>query len=68
MVRALDSQSRGNVQNHWVAPRSTQPFIIPRTIKGVPELPRDVTVKSKLSHRRGSVALRPLNPIHEKGS
>ena len=34
VVKALDSQSRGPVfKNHWVALRSTQPFILPRSIK-----------------------------------
>ena len=34
VVKVLDSQSRGPVfKNHWVASRSTQPFILPRLIK-----------------------------------
>ena len=33
-VNVLDSQSRGScVQNQWVAPSSTQPFILPRSVK-----------------------------------
>ena len=33
VAKALDSQSRGPVfKNQWVAPRSTQPFILPRSI------------------------------------
>ena len=31
-TKAVDSRSRG-VQNHWVAPRLTQPSILPRLIK-----------------------------------
>ena len=55
------------VQNHWVAPRSTQLFILWRLIKCVSGTPGDRVVKSKLSPRSGSVALRQLNPIHKKG-
>ena len=36
------------VQNHCVAPKSTQPFILPRSIKWVPGTPEDWVVKSKL--------------------
>ena len=32
VVKALDFQHRSRVQNHWVAPKSTQPFILPRSI------------------------------------
>ena len=54
--------------SHWVAPRSTsQPFIFPRSIKGVVGTPRNRVVKSKLSPRSGSVALRQLNLIHKRG-
>ena len=42
----------------WVALRITQPFILPRSIKWVPETPGDWMAKSKLSPRSGSVALR----------
>ena len=35
------------VQNHWVAPRSTQPFILPRSVKWVPGISRNLLVKSK---------------------
>ena len=37
------------VQNHWVAPRSTQPFIL-----SVPEISGNLVVKSKLPPRSGS--------------
>ena len=34
VIKVLDFQSRGpRVQNHWVAPRSTQSFILPTLIK-----------------------------------
>ena len=42
------------VQNHWVAPRSSQPFILPRSIKWVPEISGNLVVKSKLPPRSGS--------------
>ena len=37
------------VQNHWVAPRSTQPFILPSSIKWIPGISGDLVVKSKLT-------------------
>ena len=54
--------------NYRVAPRSTQPFILPRLINWVPGTPGNWMVKSKLSPRSGSVALslRQLNPIHKR--
>ena len=55
------------VQNRWVAPRSTQPFILPRLTKFVPGSLEYQVVKSKLSPRSGFVALKQLNPIHKKG-
>ena len=55
------------VLNHWLAPRSTQPFIFPRLIKWVPGISRNLLVKSKLPPHSCSVALRQLNPIHKKG-
>ena len=42
------------VQNHWVAPRSTQPFILPRSVKWVPGISGNLVVKSKLPPRSGS--------------
>ena len=36
------------VQNQWMAPRSTQPFILPRSIKWVPRISGNLVVKSKL--------------------
>ena len=52
-------------QNHWVAPRSTKPFINLRSIKWVPKPPRDLVVKSKLSPCSGSVAFRQWNLVHK---
>ena len=43
-----------HVQNHWVAPRSTQPFILPRSIKWVPGISGNLVVKSKLPPRSDS--------------
>ena len=52
------------VQNQWVAPRWTQPFILPQSMELVSGNPGELVVISKLSSRSGSVALRQLNPIH----
>ena len=38
-------------QKHWVAPRSTQPFILPRLLKWVPAISGNLVVKSKLPPR-----------------
>ena len=54
-------------QNHLVAPRSTQTFILTRLIKWVTEISGNLVVKSKLLPHDGSVALRKLNPIHQLG-
>ena len=54
------------VQNHWVAPISTQPFILSRSIKWVPRISEDLLVKSKLSPCSGPVAARQLKPIQKK--
>ena len=55
------------VQNQWVAPRLTWPFIFQRSIKRVPGNPGNLAVKSKLPPHGGSVTLRHLKPIHKKG-
>ena len=55
------------VQNHWEAPRSTQPFIPLRSIKRLPGISGNLGVKSKRPPRSGSVALRQLNLIHKRG-
>ena len=39
---------RSCVQNQWVAPRSTHPFIFPRPLKRVPRISGNLVVKSKL--------------------
>ena len=36
---------RSHVQNHWVTPRSTQPFIFPRSIKWAQEISGDLVKK-----------------------
>ena len=53
-------------QNHWVAPRSTLPlsFQVDQISSGITG---DLVIKSKLSPRSGSVALRQFSPIHKKG-
>ena len=54
VVKALDSQSRGLVfKTTQVVPRSTQPFILPRSIKRVPGISGDLVVKSKVPPRSG---------------
>ena len=58
---------RSHAQDHQVAPRSIQPFILLRSIKWVPGIFGNLVVKSKLPTQSGPVALRQLNPIHEKG-
>ena len=45
---------RFHVQNHWVAPRSTQSFILPMSVKWVPEVSGNLVVKSKLPPQSGS--------------
>ena len=50
---------------YCLAPRSTQFFILPRSIKSVPGSPGDLMVKSRLS-RSCSAALRQLRPIHKE--
>ena len=49
------------VQYHWVTPRSTQPFILARSMKRVPDIYGNLVVKSKLPPRSGSslVAVEP---------
>ena len=56
------------VQNQWMAPRTTQPFIPQRSVKWIPESPETLVVKHKLSPRSESTALRQVNPMHKKGS
>ena len=48
VVKVLDSQSRGPV-----APRLTQPFILPRSIKWVAGISRNLVVRSKLPPQSG---------------
>ena len=40
---------------YWVAPRSTQPFILPRSIKLVPGTSGNLVVKSKLPPQCGTI-------------
>ena len=51
------------VQNHQVAPRLFELFILPRLII-LPGPTGELMVKSKLSHCSGFVVLRQLNPFH----
>ena len=64
---ALDFQSRGpvflfSIQGSWVTPSSTQPFILPRSIKWVPEISGNLVVKSKLPPQSGS-SLEAFEPL-----
>lgn len=52
---------RSQVQNQWVAQRSTELFIIPRLIKWVPGTQGDLVFKTKLPPCCGSVALWQLS-------
>ena len=54
------------VQNHWVAPRATQSFILPRSLKWVPGIPGHLVVKINCL-LDVTLALRQLNPNHKKG-
>ena len=68
VVKALDFEFMGSrVQNHWVASRSTQRFILPRSISLIPGPSGNWMVKSKLSPRCGSATLRQFNPIDKMG-
>ena len=55
------------VQNHRGAPRSTQPFILLRSIKWVPGISGNLVVKSKLPPRSGS-RLEAVEPHPWKGA
>ena len=55
------------VQNHWVAQRSTQPFILPRSIKWVPGISGNLVVKSQLPSWSGS-SLEAVEPHPKKGA
>ena len=50
-----------HVPNHCVAQRSTQPFILPRSIKRVPQISEDVVVKNKL-HPQNGFSLEAVEP------
>ena len=52
-----------HTQNNWVAPRLTQPVILPRSIKWVPGISENSVVESKLPPHSSSAALRWLNFI-----
>ena len=54
------------VQNHWVAPRLIQPFVLLRLMKCVWRTSGDLVVESKLPPSGDSADLRQLNPIHKK--
>ena len=51
-----------HVQNHWVVPRSTQPFFFLRLIKLVPGISGNLVVKSKLPSRIGP-GLETVEPL-----
>ena len=50
-----------HVQNHWVAPRSTQTFIHRGLIKLVLRISRNLVIKSKLTPRSGC-SLKAVDP------
>ena len=55
------------VQNHWVAPRSTQPFMLPRLMKWVLGISGNWMVKSELPPRSGC-SLEAIEPHQYKGA
>ena len=57
--------SRSWVQYHWIYHWDS--FILSKSIKWLPGISGDFLVKSKLSLRSGSIALKQFNLIHEKG-
>ena len=68
VVKALDSQSRGTLfKSHSMAPRSTQPFFLLRTIKWVPGIPWDIVVKNKLCPSSGSQLQGSWTPSIKRG-
>ena len=63
LFRALNSKSRGlTFKNHWLAPGSTQPFILPRLVKWVSGFSGNSVLKSKQPPPSGFVTLRQLTP------
>ena len=56
------------VSNQWVAPRSTLPFTLPRSIKWVPRTPGNLVVKRKLSAPSCSAVLGQFGPNHKMGA
>ena len=58
---------RSHVQNYRLAPRSTQSFVLPRSIKWLPGISGNLVVKSKLPPRSGS-SLEAVEPHPEKGA
>ena len=55
-----------HVENHWMAPSSTQPFILRRSIKLVPAFYKNLVVKIKLPPQRGT-SLEAVEPHPSKG-
>ena len=63
--KGADFQIQGSqVENHWVGPKSSQPFIFSRLIKWVLGTAGGLVVESKLFPRSGFVVLWQLNSIH----
>ena len=60
VVRTLVSNAGVPGTKKLGAPRSTQLFILPRSIKKVPGTLGDLVVRSKLSPRSGSAVVRQL--------
>ena len=68
VVKVLDYQLMGpRFKNHWVASRSTQPFIFLMSMKWVPGIPGDFVVKGKLFPHSDSVSFRQLITVDKKG-
>ena len=56
-----------HIQSHWVAPSSTQPFILQRLIKWVPGISENLVIKGKLPPQSGSSLEAVVNPIIKRG-
>ena len=54
------------IESQWMAPRSTEHFLLLKSIKRVPRTPRGLLFKSKLSSRIGSADLGHLDLLHKK--
>ena len=64
---AILQVQESRVQDHWVVPRSTQNFILPRSKKWVVGFSGNLVLKSKLTLRSGSNLWGSWTPYIKKG-